>query len=137
MRPSKVWAISILIPLVIGTAVLAQQTVEQKPRPKATAKQEAKMSSRLRAADLERMSNYGPLLPRQAYEAILKDLEAYEYSPRIRWRAYNGYGLALIMARDKEKAIEALSRAVEAGAAVGSREKEASQSNLRKAMTME
>ncbi len=75
-------------------------------------------------------------MPRQAYEAIMKDLDAYDYSPRIRWRAYNGYGLALMIARDKEKAIEAFTRAVEAGASVGAREREASRSNLQKAMAM-
>ena len=137
MRRSYVLAISIFVPLVFAVPVLAQQATEEKPRPKATAKQEAKMKSRLRAADLERMSNYGPLLPRKAYEALLGDLEAYDYSPRIRWRAYNGYGLALMIARDKEKAIEAFTRAVEASASVGTREKEESQSNLQRAREME
>jgi Flp pilus assembly protein TadD len=137
MRRSTLLTIAICIPLMISTATPAQQDQESKSRPKATSKQEAKMSSRLRAADLERMSNYGPQLPRVAYEAILKDLDVCEYSPRIRWRAYNGYGLALMMAREKEKAIEAFTRAVEAGASADTQEVDQAQSNLEKARAME
>ncbi len=71
MRRLTLLTISIFISLFCARATLGQQTADDRPHPKAAAEQEAKMSCRLQADGMERMSNYGPQLPRKAYEAIL------------------------------------------------------------------
>jgi hypothetical protein len=104
--------------------------------PKATTEQQNRMYARLRAAEQERISNYGPAIPRKAYEAILRDLDSYEYPANLQWRAWNGYGLSLIIARDRQTAIRAFRRAIQIGAIAGEEYARQSRENLRKAEAM-
>jgi hypothetical protein len=104
--------------------------------PKATTEQQNRMYARLRAAEQERISNYGPAIPRKAYEAIIRDLDDYQYPANLQWRAWDGYGLSLILARDRKAAIRAFQRALELGATAGDEYARRSRENLRKAEAM-
>jgi tetratricopeptide (TPR) repeat protein len=47
------------------------------------------------------------------YERAIREIEKYDYSQRLRWSAYDGYGLALLAIGNGNKAITMLSQAIE------------------------
>lgn len=59
---------------------------------------------------------------RGKYEQIVREIEKIDYSPKLRWKAYEGYGLVLIAAGDKKGGLKALARAVEEAKPLSSKE---------------
>jgi hypothetical protein len=118
-----------------GATIWAQQA-DVTLHSKATPEQQKQMYSRLKAAEQERISNYGPEIPRRAYEDILHELDSYDYPADLRWQAWDGYGLSLIIARDKKAALQALQRAIAMGGEAGGTRAQKSRENLRRAQAM-
>lgn len=59
---------------------------------------------------------------RGKYERIVREIEKIEYSPKLRWKVYEGYGKALLATGDKKGAVKALARAVEEAKPLSSKE---------------
>ncbi|MBX7221178.1 MAG: tetratricopeptide repeat protein [Blastocatellia bacterium] len=79
------------------------------------------MLGRLLAA-LQDLGGGNPKEARHKYEDILKDLNKAQYSPNLRWQAYDGYGRALTATGDSAKAIQALKQALMEAKSLSSKE---------------
>jgi tetratricopeptide (TPR) repeat protein len=67
------------------------------------------------------------------YVQIIKEVEKFEYPPKLCWMAYNGYGLALLETGEKINAFTILLRAIEEARKLAPREVKESTLNLARA----
>jgi tetratricopeptide (TPR) repeat protein len=91
-------------------------------RTKATGEQETRMLGMLLGA-MEDLYGGNAREARSKYERIVREIEKLDYSPKLCWKAYEGYGRALLEAGDKAGALKALARAVEEAKPLSSKER--------------
>ena len=93
-----------------AASVSTSASALQKPKP--SQKQESYMEGMIIGAIEDLYGDYSQeALGR--YEIIIRKIEEYDYSQKLRWTAYDGYGLALLAVGKKNEAFIILKRAIE------------------------
>lgn len=99
-----------LLPLSLGILILLAQTAEaaasQQRRP-ATQQEETQMLGMIIGAVQDAYGGYVDEA-RGRFEKIRRELEKRDYSPQLRWQAYNQHGMFLLKTGDKDEAFKAL-----------------------------
>jgi hypothetical protein len=103
--------------------------------PKLATKEESYMFGRVLAAIEDLGGGYNTEALHR-YASIVKDIEKRDYHPCLRWMAYDGYGESLTIAKKKDKAIAALTRAVEVANTLGDSEREESARHIEAAQQL-
>ena len=103
--------------------------------PKTLSGQDLRMFGRLLSA-VEDLGGGYYSEARAKYERIVHDVGKGQYPSCLRWMAYDGYGQSLIGTHKKEKAISALTHAVDEATALADAQRLASQRHLQAAEQM-
>jgi hypothetical protein len=133
-------AVAFLICALVLTAGMSAQSFSPTDGmpcvdPKTLSGQELRMFGRLLSA-VEDLGGGYYNEARGKYEKIIHDLGKTQYSPCLRWMAYDGYGQSLIGVHKREKAVAALTQAVDEAKALNDAQRSASKEHLQSAQQM-